>query len=383
MDNIKGENIPEGVVNVSAYKTLIAEEAKLKNDLKRYYNAKTADFTLDLHTPYAILLRQIDIHGISEEEGEIILKKAKEVISKRSLLGKYRRAAFKGNPYLGKMSLLEPKKEELVALFGSFHSITEVHKIITVDWGLDMTYQAVERFRNANLEVIQVEQDKYVKDWSNLKLVHKRGRLDELTNLYEGRKQRYEETRSKEDYRLLLQTLEAIRKEIEGDRLTVDGGIEVNVQNTINLHIQQDILRNVNILQFIIARVAVRMSLNPVNLMQRLEKSYYAKFTGFALPDNNMNTDEIYYPSREMYDFTKINNSVEEAVVVEELPKVSEDIEKVSNDLKSIVLRKKRELIESEKRINEAGIGNTKIKPRRKKVIKKTVKKKGKVSGKK
>jgi hypothetical protein len=235
---------------------------------------------------------------------------------------------------------------------------------------MEIGYQVIERFRVENLEAIQAEQDKYVKDWSGLKLVYKKSRLDEYSGLYEDRKIRYEESHHRDDYRLLLQTLESIRKEIEGDRLTVDGAVEVNVQQTINVHIQQDLLKNLNILQFIIARVAVRMGRSQTFLMERLEKSYYSKFTGIAIPDNNRDTDEIFYPSRELYDFNKIiaNNAalVED---VQPIVEVKEEVKQKGNALLEALLKRKKVIIESEKRISSIPEVK-KEKPKKKKVQK-------------
>jgi hypothetical protein len=279
--------IPDNVVNVDAYKELIKRKTEVENDPSRFYEAKTAEFTFDFFTSYTNILRYIEVNHIEDYEAEVIKTKAKAYKGLYGRLNKLRWDAFKGDRSINKSNMLDFKKSELLGLFGRFNTMTEVHKIITTEWHLDVAYSTIERFRKDNLEAIQAEQDKYVKDWSGLKLVYKKSRLDEYSGLYEDRKVRYEQSHNRDDYRLLLQTLEAIRKEIEGDRLTVDGSMEVNVQQTINLHIQQEVLRNLNILQFIIARVATRTGVDQTFLMQRLEKSYYAKFTGFADPDNN------------------------------------------------------------------------------------------------
>lgn len=376
---LKKDDIPDGVSNVAAYRRFKEEHAKVMNDPSRYYDAKNGNYTFDFNVPFSTLLNQLVKYDIPDGECESIKVKAKNWIKKRSSLLKYRVAAFKGSMYLGQVALLDSKKSELIGLFGRLHTISEVHKIVTVDWEMsDITYSTIERFRHNNIELIQAEQDKYIKDWSGLRLVYKKSRLDEYANLYEGRKQRYEETKGRDDYRLLLQTLEAIRREIEGDRLTVDGALEINIQNTINIHIQQDVLRNINILQFIISRVAVKMNIDPVFLMTRLEKSHYAKFTGFAEPDNNRMTDEIKYPSRELYDFNKIRTQEVEVIESKPLPEVKEEIKQVGNSLLDALLKRKKELIESEQRVLEQGKGTSK--PSQKRHL---VNKKGKNSGKK
>lgn len=356
--NEKGElMVPGNVVNEEAYHTLLRRIKEVEADPSRFYEAKTAEYVFDFQTSYTNVLRLIEVHKIAEYEAEIVKQKAKEYKSLFGSLNKLRWDAFKGDRSINKNSMLDFRKAELIGLFGRFNTVTEVHKIITTEWHLSVAYSTVDRFRKDNLEAIQAEQDKYVKDWSGLKLVYKKSRLDEYSGLYEDRKTRYEQSHNREDYRLLLQTLEAIRKEIEGDRLTVDGSLEVNVQQTINLHVQQEVLRNINILQFIIARVAVRTGVDQAFLMQRLEKSYYAKFTGFAEPDNNRASDEIYYPSRELYDFNriKVENAriISEDKIVRELPPVEEETKEVGNALLNALLRRKKMIIESEKKVSE------------------------------
>lgn len=355
-EEIKEEKpVPEGVVNKEAYKELLLREKELRESPDRFYEAKTAEYTFDFWTAYVFLLKQITISKVADYEADIIKTKAKAFIGRKGQLQRYRWAAFKGggSKYENIHSILDHYKAQLICLFGRFYTNEEVHKIATTQWNLDVAFTTIERFRRNHLDLIQVEQDKYVRDWSGLKLVYKKSRLDEYSYLYEDRKIKYEETKHRDDYRLLLQTLDAIRKEIEGDRLTVDGGLEVSIQQTIDIHIQQDLMKNLNILQFIIARVSARLGLDQSFLMGRLEKSFYAKFTGIVQPDTS--NDEIYYPSRELYDFNRIK--IENAKIIEEhknlnenLPVLKEESKDVSNALLNALLKRKKVIVESEKR---------------------------------
>lgn len=373
MKKVVKEEEVKVVINKQYYDEYIHKKQELLDDESRFYYAKTDDVKFDFWQPYSYTCFLIRKSNIEDYEVKIIEEKAKEYQGKRNRLSKLKFLAYKSgnNDESTYKGILNPYTAQLLGLFGKFNSVPEVHKIITTQWGLPCSFETVEKFRNNNYELILTEQDKYVKDWSNLKLVYKKSRLDEYSGLYENRKIKYDETQNREDYKLLLQTLEAIRKEVEGERLTLDGNLEVNVQQTINLHIQQDVLKNLNILQFIIARVAVRLGLDSAFLMQRLQKSYYSKFTGFEKPDNNRNTDEIYYPSRELYDFDRIE--IENAKIVEEeqqvvlpLPEVKEEIIEVKNNLLEVLLRKKREAIEMEKKLTEVQPGNVVIKKKQK-----------------
>jgi hypothetical protein len=369
---LNSEIIPENVINVEAYQLLVTAEKELQDSPDRFYHCKTADVIIDCLTGWTGVNHAIKINKVADYEAALVMEITKKFISKWGKLNKLRWNAFKGERGLNKFNVLDPKKAELIAVFGKYNTVAEAHKIVTTNWNLDVSYATIERFRLENLEIIQSEQDKYVKDWSGLKLVYKKSRLDEYSGLYEDRKIRYEETHHRDDYRLLLQTLEAIRKEIEGDRLTVDGSVELNVQQTISIHVQQDILRNLNILEFIIARVAVRMGKSTSFLMERLEKSYYSKFTGIIQPDNNRDTDEIFYPSRELYDFNKIKTANEALSIqdVQPIVEVKPEIKQAGNALLQALMKRKRSIIESEKVILDSPPPKDKSKMQRKKRLK-------------
>lgn len=344
----KAVNIPNNVINKNAYLELIEADKRLQHNPNRYYRAKTAEVIFDFYQGHIKTHQLLKKHDIEDYEAEIIREKSKEFMRMKSSLNRYRNRAFKGEKK-GK-GALDDFKDEVLGLFGRMYSISEVHKVITVEWGFKVSLETVSGFHLCHLNEIQAEQDRYIRDWSGLKLVHKKSRLDEYSQLYEHRKVRYEETNSREDYKLLIQTLEAIRKEVEGDRLTLDGGIEINIQQNIQMHIHQQVFRELNILDFIVAKVSARVGVDPKRLMYSLENSYYAKFTGFKKSDNNRDTDEIHYPSRELYDFNLIKTKAEDVRVIKE--KIVEETPEVKNNLMQALLKKKREIVERELKVN-------------------------------
>jgi hypothetical protein len=360
MKDIEEEDIkiPPGVVDEDAYRLLIKKKNEMFTDPKRFYYAKSADNRkFDMLSIRSVLLDQCELYGVSQVEIDEMIVLAKEFASRRGKLNGLNYKAFRTSAFGGKgISLLDARKAEIIVLFGHYHTLTEVHKIISVDWGLDVSFETVSRFRTTNLEAIQAEQDKYIKDYTGLRLVHKRSRLDEYSHLYENRKIIYDVNKSREDYKLLLQTLEFIRKEIEGDRLTVEGNVELNIQQTVNIHIQQNLIKDLNIAQLVLARISNRLDIDPLYLISRLEKSFYSKFTGFALPDNDINNDKIIYPSNQLYDFNELKEKAEEAIVIDDKHE-QEPIKEVNiiagKNLLAALLAKKREIIQSEGKILE------------------------------
>lgn len=341
--------IPNNVINKDAYLALIEADRRLQQNPNRYYRAKTADVVFDFYQGHINTYQLLEKHDVEDYEIELIKQKSRDFMKMKSALNKFRHRAFKGESK--GQGALEDFKNEVLGLFGRMYTIVEVHKVVTLEWGFKVSMDIVRAFHLKYIDEIQAEQDRYIRDWSGLKLVHKKSRLDEYSQLYEHRKVRYEETNSREDYKLLLQTLEAIRKEVEGDRLTVDGGIEINIQQNIQMHINQHVFRELNILDFIVAKVSARIGVDPKKLIYSLENSYYAKFSGFKRPDNNRDTDEIYYPSRELYDFNMIKMKAEEVKIVEEKPKIIEESPEVRNSLMDALLKKKREIVERERKV--------------------------------
>jgi len=109
---------------------------------------------------------------------------------------------------------------------------------------------------------------------------------------------------------MLISLLESIKKEVEGD-IVINGKIEVNVEQTINMQIQQQIFKDLNITSLVLARVAAKHNVDPVKLMTKLALSQYAKFAGFEEPDVSREDDTITYPSQISYDLDAIRKIAE------------------------------------------------------------------------
>jgi AraC-like DNA-binding protein len=248
------------------------------------------------------------------------------------------------------------RSEEILDLFGKFYSGTEVHKIITTEWKYrTVKYDWVLKFQRENVEMIEQLRDEYQKNVSNVRLVHKRSRLDELSGLYQSRKAKYEQSESREDYKLLLITIEQIRKEIEGQRLTIDGHIQVEHEHRIQEHVNTEILKHLNINDLIVSRLCARLKMSPKYLLYRLHQSYYKKFTGF-LPKQTETESVPIYPSSIVYDFDNIHDKMEalelkDAEHLEEAVIVDTGTSVALRDLVTKKLAEKRESLDKQRRV--------------------------------
>ncbi|MBJ7436203.1 MAG: hypothetical protein JHC54_10825 [Acinetobacter sp.] len=219
------------------------------------------------------------------------------------------RASALGETNVPGATVLAPYANDIVELLGQHYSITEVRQILAERYKVRATDQSVKAIRAKFIKTIEAAQAAHAQDIKSVRLSHKKSRLQELTELYNDRKRRYETSKSRDDYKLLLVTLEQIRKEVDGDKLTVNGSIDININNQVNLHLQKQLLQDMSLMDIIIARVAAKSGVDPLFLISRLRTSIYSKFTGFAMVESNIYEDLPSYPSATVYDFDKIKKA--------------------------------------------------------------------------
>lgn len=310
---------PVGVIDTVAFDTMVRMKAECQNSPIRFFET-SLDTTVDNNSAWNHIRNKYQ-GEIPDDELEAMLSQWKEHRSNIGKVQHFTHLAYKTKRT--KAIILDHKYAEILELFGRYLSLTEVHKIVCQDWGMSINAGSLEKFRIEHIAEIQAKQEEYVKTYSNVRLGHKRSRLDELTYLYRDRKSIYELTQKGDDYKLLLQTIEQIRREIEGDKLTIDGQFSIQVEQTLSYHIQNEILQELNIKQLIVSKVAVRMNKNPLKLMTYLENSTYAKFAGFKKPEVGLMEDKIIYPSQSIYNFNDIKEAherglIEEAAIIKE-----------------------------------------------------------------
>lgn len=197
------------------------------------------------------------------------------------------------------------REKQIIELFGRMFSIQEVHEMCVREWKIPATAAMVGDFRNAHWKEIQSKIEVHKRDYSDIRLGYKRSRLEELTWLYLTRKSIYEGTKKAEDHRLLLATIEQIRKEIEGDSLRIDGKISMDIEVTIQEQMRKELFRFMPLKEIILARIAARSNMPVDVLVADLNKSYYGKYLQGSVVD--ISHEEITdYPSSQTYDFNRI-----------------------------------------------------------------------------
>lgn len=356
--------IPEGVVDKKSYLKFYAYSHNPILTDKLYLTSEGKEVNMGW---LPNRLRE-EIQTLPPKEQELIMERKRkymQLLQKRSMAKAY---AY-GNKGLGHNSVKERKltkeqavqraeealEDDVVTLLGRMFSINEVVRIIVEDNGIEITQKKVQEILKKNLVTIERAREEFRNKVTDVRLYNKRPRLEELAWMYSKMKMRYIAMNSNEAYNAMLRTLEQIRKEAEGDIVSINGKVDVNLSVELQAHIQKEIIKTINLKEIILGRVAARMNYDTTKLIAGLHNSYYNKFVQIS-GDYDPNA-EMAYPSLVNYDFNEIerrNAQVDDIVEVEATP-VTEEESIQAIDIKNLFLSKiRRQKEEYEQRTSTA-----------------------------
>lgn len=333
----KSIEVPEMIIDIELFKELCIKEGKVKKDAK--YRTKCGK-NLNFISPFK--QTQLDkIKSVNErnkverlwklcnkENGECLALRNKVYSQLQANSTDYDKILKQHNNQIDfkpkfeeYFTKLDEYKAQIISLFGKFYTSPQVGEILEKEYGITVVDSALNNFRLRYIDNIIELQEEYKRDYGEIRLTYKKSRLEELNELYFERKMIYNQTKQPGDYKLLLQTIEQIKREVEGDLITINGNIDINIEVSVQAHIHQELLKGLGIREIILARTAGRIGVNPAFLMSRLHNSFYKKFNGFSQIDMS---EEISYPSEIIYDFNKISElnrtRVEEQKSLEIIP---------------------------------------------------------------
>jgi hypothetical protein len=362
-DKVK-QDVPSGVVNVHAYNQMLKlEESKVFSEDVRIIQTSDEDLDIDLFMNEKVIDQKIT--HLPEDEQAMIIRRAKGTRIMKGRVEALRDKAYGMTRPRGRSAIaeivLKERSAELIEYFGKFYSPKEVHKIVIGQWGMTVSLPAIQRFERKNFTEIKKAQEAYVRDHKDVRLSHKKARLEELTSMYHVLKERHNESSSREDYKLMLQTLKLISDMVEGHQVHVAGEINHKIETTINYHVQQEVMKNLTINDIIIARVAARNRINPRFLSARLHQSIYAQHSGFAANTGDLGEQEIVYPSSMVYNWAEVKKlhekkDAQDAIDVQYEEITPEDEAKamdVKDKLLERIKARKEQASESRKRIED------------------------------
>lgn len=342
--------IPQDVIDKQAYMRYIAysNHPLLKNPI--YVTPEGEEINLAMLIHY--LRRKIE--HLPPKEQEIILDlktKYMQIVQKKNV------ASGMAWGRIGKPKKKTPSQKEIenkakqalendiITLLGRMFSINEVVKILVEDNGLVVTTAQVKDIMARNLVIIERKREEFRNKVTDVRLYNKRPRLEELAWMYSKMKMRYITLNSVEAYNAMLRTLEQLRKEAEGDILSVRGAIDVNLNVELQAHIQKEILKTINLKEIILGRIAARMNYDCDKLIAGLHNSYYNKFVQISGDYDPNAENDMQYPSLVNYDFAEIErkNAERDDVVDIQAQEVTEVQHEKANSVKDLFLRKIRE----------------------------------------
>lgn len=312
VDKYEGVDFPNDVVNKDAYVEWLESQKELENDA-RYVQTSDKDLTVDL----CFIPTQLNkaIKHLPNDERDVLLEGASHW---RGLITKsmhIKKKAF-GPSLSGPNSWGQPlgpahiKKAEIMDLFGRMYKPSEVHRIISMEWNYQVSLDQVSRFYKKNIDKITELQEEFKTKFSDIRLGHKRSRLDELSYMYDIRKGKYKDNgHSLSDEQQMMKVLEQIKKEVEGD-LVINGKVKIDIEHSIKVTVHQQHMKELNITALIISRMAGRLNVDPNFIISRLAHSRYAQFAGFGGASmDEMQNEEIYYPTNIAYDMNSIEDN--------------------------------------------------------------------------
>lgn len=343
METNKTILIPEDVVNPKEYKKMLALEKHPILHNTTYISSEGDEINIGM-LPH--ILRK-HIEHLSPKEQEDILELKRKYNQMRAKVSTAKSLAFgRAGCYGGKKKenvekyKLSPFEEDIIELLGRMFTIAEVVKIMGEDNGIIIDEDDVKGVLKKHIVEIERKREEFRNRVTDVRLYNKRPRLEELAWMYSKMKARYVALNGIDAYNSMLRTLEQIRKEAEGDVININGAIDVNIEVTIQNHIQKEILKTINLKEIILGRVAARMNYDPKKLIAGLHNSYYAKFvdiSGEFDPNAEMN-----YPSNSAYDFAEIERNAAKDVIDIKAEEVTETEKSSATNVRNLFLAKLR-----------------------------------------
>jgi len=336
-------------IDKGAYRDWIKYSRKIIYNEGRYYTSNNGNIRLALGDP--LFSRKVTM--LSELERETATSLWEKY---QKNLSKIRKAASKAFDYqTGRVSNSEKKlkkdhvpidtvrigldkySSKIIDLFGRLFTPDEIKTIALRDWQFPCTMKSLVWFREEHIQEIAERIEAFRKDFSDIRLTEKRGRIEEYVDMYKRAKRTYDENGSRVWGEFAAKLLAHIEKEVEGDVLKIDANIKI--EHAVTMQVQQEILKKSNLSQIILSRVASRMQVNPIQMIADMNSNIYAQFN----PMINSHTDEeltdlyadLEYPSITPYDFrlveqnqTRISderkNNIEEANKSKDLLRLAE-----------------------------------------------------------
>lgn len=329
---------------------------KIKNHEHRFYIIEDVDgndMELDLIQGWCIVGKYVK--HLSEGEVEVIRKQWKEF---RTLISEKRALRYKWDDIKknrNKQGFYDIKKTEIIELLGRWKTVEETTRICNEEWGYPATVPKIREIRNANIEKIDKLRNDWVDSYQDFDIAKKRGRIERLAYLAKTQMDKYNNNNHRTEYSKEIRAiLDQVKKEVEGDHLSIDINGNIDITQTVNMNMSiRDIAGKLNLQSMIIGQVAAKKGIDPQKIMNKLANSYYSSMNGFN-GKPLQNKESMVYPSDIIYNWNEIeekhkSNNIESESNFIEYEEVTEEQEETKRDILATLLEKKKATIHARK----------------------------------
>lgn len=310
--------IPEGVIDVAAYK----EACKIATEFLRpeLIQIEASDGTVATLGGGVYFLKNKIAH-LPEKEYLKILKKNSEVMGYHkkvmALMNKARGYAPARKEIETPQVVYETHRAEIIELMGRLYSPQEIQTILMNKYNVLVKTEWLQAFQTRNHDAVNELKESYVRDISNVRLGHKRARLEEMLAIYNNRKWKYVQRDTVENENQLLKILSLIRQETEDNTLTINSNIIAQVELSISNHEKNLLINEAILLRIIITRLASKYNLNPMFYLSKLENGIYSQFYGVNKEIMDYNAQPIW-PSQMMQGLDTVEEKAKQVEGIDE-----------------------------------------------------------------
>lgn len=263
-----------------------------------------------------------------------------EILMLKNEKGRYKRLWTKElkNTEKGSKIAISTKYEELMDLFGKWLTLAEVYNVVKNEWGYHwISKKELNDFRVKNQDRIEIIRTEWESKSDHFYLAKKRGRVEQLGYLFHTQREKYEDSDHNSNYSKELRAiLDQIRKEIEGEKISIDINGNINIDATINANKSlKQVYSEISVNNMVIGLIAAKKGINPAGLIKDLSESIYNEYNGFkgVLADGEQQ-DLSMLPSNMLYDWQRLEQ------LHKEKKQKAEDAQIIEDDTELINIEK-------------------------------------------
>lgn len=169
--------------------------------------------------------------------------------------------------YSGSSKLSDFQKEYILMMASRFFTPKQMLKVITEEWKIKYSPASLNKFLKINSLDIEQARIRYLSNVSNLRYVHERPRIEELSRIFD-------EAKDMGNHKLQLLAMREIRHEAKGEGNQTNILVNQSINNTTINNVQKQIIENIDIKLFgemALIKLINKHKINFLKIAHRLE----------------------------------------------------------------------------------------------------------------